>query len=67
MHFHHLSGGKSGNTHNKMMKYYHIEGQDKANGINVNEFAKEHNLFKFTYVRHPFDRLGTHLIKTWLI
>ena len=56
MHFYHLSDKKSGSSHRQVTKYYHIEGQDKVGGIPVDKFAKEHNLLKFTFVRHPFER-----------
>ena len=58
MHFHRLSDGKSGHTHQKMIEYYHVKGQNQVNGVDVDEFAKKNHLFKFTFVRHPFDRLG---------
>ena len=47
----------------RVFRYYHIENQEKAGGIDVDKFAKEHILLKFTFVRHPFGRYpctGSH-------
>ena len=63
VHFRELSGGESKGTHLSVFKYYHIENQEKAGGIDVDKFAREHNLLKFTFVRHPFGRYpctGSH-------
>ena len=56
VHFRELSGSESEDTHLRVFRYYHIENQEKAGGIDVDKFAKEHNLLKFTFVRHPFGR-----------
>ena len=56
VHFGRLSDGKSGFSHSPVFRYYHIKDQDQVGGVDVNEFAREHNLLKFTFVRHPFGR-----------
>ena len=34
----------------------HSVFQKKQSGFNVENFAKNHGLLKFVFVRHPFDR-----------
>lgn len=37
-------------------KYFGVDGQDQP-GFNVDNFSKKHRLLKFSFVRHPFDRV----------